>query len=372
MKKRILIHGRFTTHHFAVRNVIYNLARELSERENLEVFITINKNSEHEDFKKMRVKILYIHLNSDNSILNVLHTLFIIPIILMINRINICIYPGICFYLFAPCKTILYMHDLIEYHIDNQSKIKLFYRKIVYPYDCKRADKIITVSENSKRDLEAILKINKDKIAVAYNGYDEGLYPVNKNIAAKYVEQNYHIKNYIYFMGYITHPQKNLIYLINEFAKVRKIYNSLTLTFAGPIGKDASIIFDAVKDNNIEDSFKYLGKVPYEDIKYLYSAAKLFCFPSLYEGFGMPVLEAMASKTIVFASNVSSMPEILTNEKYLVDPYKEGDLSEKILRYFQKTDDENEEVLENNYQRAKYFSWKKHADIVYRVISELK
>lgn len=371
MKKKVFINGRFTTHHFAIRNVIYSITKELSKKDDLEVFITINKNSDKKDFEKLDVNIINVNINSDSSILNNLYTIFIVPLLLIKYRINLCIYPGISLFLFKPCKTILYMHDLIEYQMDNQSKKQLIFRKITYPYVCKLANKIVTVSKNSKKDLESILNVKSEKISVFYNGFDDDIYPVEKQAAAKYVEEKYQISNYIYYMGYITHPQKNLIYLINEFKILHENNKDLNLVFAGPIGKDSDLIFNAVKDNNLESSFKYLGKVPYEHIKYLYSASICFCFPSLYEGFGMPVLESMATKTITFASNISSIPEILTNENYLIDPRKKGDLSDCIQKHFQISDVKKEEVVEKNYQRTKAFSWENHGDSLHKLILKL-
>lgn len=365
MKKKILINGRFTSHHFAIRNVIFNLAKYLSCDEQYEVYIILNKDSDIDEFKKLNLKILTNPFRADNAILNHTYTIFILPFLLLLHRINVVIYPQICIYLLNPCKTILYLHDLIEYYIDNQSKKRMIFRKIAYPYICKHADVIMTVSENTKKDIIKFFNIPSSKIHVAYNGVNEDLSPVAKPKAKDYVLAKYGIKSYIFYIGYLSHPQKNLIYLIDEFANFLKFKPDLQLVFAGPKGKEADLILSRIKEKNIENNFFYLGKVDFGDLRYLYSACEVFCFPSIYEGFGMPVLEAMACGAPVITSNVSSLPEIMNDVTFLIDPSKSGDLANKLEIMFQ---DDRLQIGKCNLERSKLFSWQKHGDVLKSVI----
>lgn len=366
MKKRVLINGRFTSHHFAIRNVIYNITKQISQRDDVETFIVLNRDSDISEFEKLPVNIIFNESPADSGIRNHLFTIFKLPFILLKKRIDIVIYPQICFFLYNPCKCILYMHDLIEYKLSSQKKQKMLFRKIAYPYICKRANRIVAVSENTKKDLHRILSVDTNKIAVAYDGADVNLKPLDKKEAKEFVKKRYGINNYLFYIGYLTHPQKNLIYLISEFEKINKRYPELELVFAGPKGKDAHLILEKAQSVNIK--FHYLGKVPYEDLSSLYSACEVFCFPSLYEGFGMPVLEAMKCGAPVIASNTSSIPEILNDKRFLINPNKEGDL-EKVFEDVMKLD--LEEISHCNIKQSENFTWNKHGQIIYEILDSI-
>lgn len=370
-KNRVLINGRFTSHHFAIRNVILNVTRKLAEDESLEVFVVLCKNSDTTDFEKLKVRIIGNPIDADNAVGNHLFTLFILPFILLYHRISLVIYPQICVFSFNPCKTILYIHDLIEYHIENQIRKKMIFRKFVYPYVCKHSDKIIAISESTKKDLIDIFKIAEKKIVVNYDGKDEELTQINRNEAQEYVAHKYGLSNYIFYIGYLTHPQKNLLYLIDEFEKFHAKYSEANLVFAGAKGKNSELILERA-EKLPKGSFKYLGIVPYEDLKYLYSACQLFCFPSLFEGFGMPVLEAMSCGAVVITSNTSSLPEIQPDERFLIDPNKENVLTEKLVKYFYA---DNTKIIEKNIRQAANFSWEKHGIILrneVKILLEIK
>ena len=368
MKKKILINGRFSSHHFAIRNVIYNIAKELSKKKEWDVYIILNKDSSIEDFRSLDLHIIINPCPADSAAVNHLYTMFILPWILFIKRISLVIYPQISVFLYNPCKSIMYMHDLIEYHIDSQKQSKLAFRKKIYPYVCKHSDMIVAVSESTKKDIVNFFKIPEKKIVVAYDGKDENLVPVDKTEAKSYVEKKYGINNFVFYIGYLTHPQKNLIYLIDEFSRFKESNNNTSLVFAGPRGKDADYILEHGHKVLGEDQFKYLGKVPYDDLRYLYSACELFCFPSLFEGFGMPVLEAMSCGAVVISSNVSSIPEILQDQRYLVNPKNKGELCGRMLESYGK---DNMEISKRNIEVAKKYSWESHGNVLRDVINKL-
>ena len=329
----------------------------------------MNKDSDIEDFEKLNLKILYNPCPADSSVLNHLYTMFVLPWIILFHKINVAVYPQICIYLFNPfCKVILYMHDLIEYHYDSQTKSKLLFRKIAYPYDCKHADIIVTVSESTKKDLIDIFGISSDKIVVAWNGKNEALTPVDKEKARNHLMEVYNISNFILYLGYITHPQKNLLYLIDEFAKFHKQHPESQLVFAGAEGKNSDMILEHAKVMLPSNAFKYLGRGPFEELRNLYSACELFCFPSLFEGFGIPVLEAMSCGAVVLTSNCSSFPEILPDKRFLINPREKGELSEAMQTFYGK---DNTQIITSNIERAKLFTWDNHCRILENVIQKL-
>lgn len=365
-KKKVLLNARISSHHFALKNVILNLAKGLSADSEFELYLLISKNTDIPGIRELKAKVIVSPISSDNSVMNHLYSIFMLPLILLRHQIDLLIFPQICIYLFKVCPILLYMHDLIEYHIPNQKKLKLLFRKIAYPIDCKLANHIITVSESSKKDLMEILHVPENKITIAYNGCDTDLKSIPETEACNYVLKKYGIKNYLYYMGYITHPQKNLLYLIDEVTELKKEMPEICLVFAGPQGKEADRILNYARQK-LGSAFKYLGKVPWDDLKYLYSGCLTFCFPSLYEGFGMPVLEAMRCKRPVITSNISSLPEIMQDERCLINPKSSGELCSKL----KFTITNRIELGEMNYKESMRFSWKEHVSTVLKSIKML-
>lgn len=354
-KKRVLLNARISSHHFALKNVILNLAAGLADDPEFDLYLLISRDTDIPGIRDLHARILTAPIAADQSALNHLYSIFVLPLVLLRHRIDLLVFPQIGIYLFKVCRILFYMHDLIEYHIPNQKKSKLLFRKIAYPFDCRLADHLITVSENSQKDLMEILHVPAGKITVAYDGCDSDLRPIPEGEARDYVAEKYGIRNYLYYMGYITHPQKNLLYLIDEVAEFRKKNPDISLVFAGPQGKEADRIL-AHANQKLGAHFKYLGKVPWEDLKYLYSGCLTFCFPSLYEGFGMPVLEAMRCRRPVITSNVSSLPEILQDKRCLINPTHSGELCSALAFTISHRD----ELGEANYQSSLRFSWQDH------------
>lgn len=365
-KKRVLLNARISSHHFSLKNVIFNLASGLAKDSAFDLYVLISRDTDIPGIRELNARILNASIPADQSALNHLYSIFVLPLILLRHRIDLLIFPQIGIYLFKICKILFYMHDLIEYHIPNQKRSKLLFRKIAYPLDCKLADHLITVSENSKKDLMKILHVSEEKITVAYDGCDPDLQSIPEEQACDYVAHKYGIKNYLYYIGYITHPQKNLLYLIDEVAEFKKEMPEINLVFAGPRGKEADRILNHASQK-LGSSFLYLGKVPQADLKYLYSGCLTFCFPSLYEGFGMPVLEAMRCKRPVISSNVSSIPEIMQDKRCLINPETPGELCSRL----KFTITHRRELGEMNYRNSLSFSWHKHVMTVQKTLKAI-
>lgn len=364
-KRRILINGRFSSHHFAIRNVIFNITKQLSLDNDYEIYVVLNKDSDIGDFKSLNVRIVTNPCKADSAAMNHLYTMFVLPFILMKYEIDLVIYPQICIFLFNPCKSILYMHDLIEYHMDSQNWKKMLFRKTAYPYICNLADGIVAVSENTQKDIVSILRVKPDKVHVNYDGADDRIAPINDTVARAYVKEKFGIERYVFYIGYLTHPQKNLIYLIDEFERFRVTHPDYELVFAGPKGKNSEQIL--ARATRLGSVFRYLGKVDYGDLPYLYSACEVFCFPSLYEGFGMPVLEALQCGVPVITSDRSSLPEILPDEKWLIDPERIYELS---VRLSEIVGCARTEISKRNIDYAKNFSWHKHGERLKTIIKQ--
>ncbi|MDD2823523.1 MAG: glycosyltransferase family 1 protein [Candidatus Daviesbacteria bacterium] len=287
-------------------------------------------------------------------------------------------------------KTIVTVHDLGAEYLPKTHQLKQrAYLKLMTDYQLKSATHIIAVSKATKDDLIKKVKINPNKISVIYEGYDNKAFKPLKNDEFSDVLKYYDIEsnNYFLFVGTIQ-PRKNLAKLISAYAQFlrgvagagapRRVPASeartsdggkarqdpeLTLPkliLAGGKGWLSDEIYELPKKLGIEDQVKFLGYVPDENLPALYNGAKGLLFPSLFEGFGLPILEAMACACPVLTSNISSMPEIAGEAAILVNPYLEEEIAQGISKLF------NDKNLSNKLEtmgiaQSKKFSWEKCA-----------
>lgn len=227
----------------------------------------------------------------------------------------------------------------------------------------KRADKIITVSEFSKSEIVKYLNIDEEKIVVMPNGVDFDLYHDSYSLRSiDEVLNRYHInRKYFLYVGTIE-PRKNLIQLIHAFEQF-PYAKDYQLVLAGGIGWKSKKIRETIDLSHLKDNILLTDYVPEEDIPLLMNGCEAFVFPSIYEGFGMPVAEAMACRKPVITSNISSMPEIIGEAGIYVDPYN----SESIVEAFNLVANQEEKcskLAEIGYLKSKQFTWKNSVEIL--------
>ncbi|EOQ95853.1 glycosyltransferase, group 1 family protein [Leptospira wolbachii serovar Codice str. CDC] len=254
-------------------------------------------------------------------------------------------------------KCIVTIHDLIPYHFKaaHSSFVKRVYMQIVFRWIKWFALKIITVSKFTKQDLVQSFGYSENKISVVYNGIDRKIFSnkplTNLNI---FLKKQSLPKSYLFTVG-IGKAHKNFPFLletIEELWKEKKLNLPLVI---GGISKEIPTELKVFKDKYPNLIF-FLPHLPYEELPLAYQGAKLFIFPSLYEGFGFPVLESQSVGTVVLSSNVSVLPEILGSTAEYFDPYSKENLKSKIL--FLLSNDK----LQKDYQKkglvnANRFLW---------------
>lgn len=226
----------------------------------------------------------------------------------------------------------------------------------------KASAMIITISEHSKKDLLDMFDVMPDKIFVTYPPLMlKPLSSEEENISLFLKKYNLRFRNYILFVGAIE-PRKNVGRLIDAYSMID---TSMPLII---VGKKAWL-YEKELARNLEN-VRLLGHVSADDLRYLYSGAYCFVFPSLYEGFGLPPLEAMAFRCPVITSNVTSLPEVCGDAALYVDPYDINDISEKIERLLdnQKL---RTELAEAGKERAKIFSMENYIKKVYEAYNKL-
>jgi glycosyltransferase involved in cell wall biosynthesis len=256
-------------------------------------------------------------------------------------------------------KTVLTVHDLVWRHFpETMERYNLLVMQIVARRSIKAADHIIAVSNSTAGALVDLFGVRREKISVIHHGADRYV-PLDRDESAEYISERYKTdKDYVLTVSTIE-PRKNLKTLLRVFSRLKP--EGLQLLVAGASGwKTSSLQEEYGRLGLTEREVKFLGYVPEEDMNRLYSGAKLFAFPSIYEGFGIPPLEAMASGTPVIASRESSIPEVVGNAGMLLDPYDEEAWEAAILRVMSESA-LREEMRKKGIERAKIFSWEKAA-----------
>lgn len=261
---------------------------------------------------------------------------------------------------FVKGKRVCTIHDMTikaypkTVRIENRIMMMLNLKKT-----CKRADRIITSSEFSKKEIVKYMDVNPDKISVLYSGVNLDLYKPCKNLKKiKKVRDKYSIPDKYYLYLGTLEPRKNIERLIMGYGilKSKKEKKIPKLVIAGKKGWMYEDIFKLVKEKELLDDIIFTGYVTQAEAPILMSGAVAFVFPSLYEGFGMPPLEAMACGTPVITSNCASLPEVVGNDGILVDPYSVEEISNALEEIY--IDSEKAKKMSiMGIERAKKFSW---------------
>lgn len=339
------------------RNLICLLDNASSENDY--VIYTNYDMKEALSFSNPNVKVKTYGVSKESSLKNLLWTTFVFPFKVLKEKADKALIPNFTLLLFKFKPTVVIMHDLIEFNVpDKFSKKKMFYRtKLADPITAKMANHIITVSENSKRDIIKFLGIKENKITVVYNGVDQKKFTKMDDIKATKIlsSKNWPI-HYLLYAGTIDHPGKNAMSVIKAFEvlKNNNKYNG-NLVLAGMPGVGFEIVKEYVEQSMYKDEIIFTGFVTDDELVALYSKCDVFCFVSLYEGFGIPPLEAMACGAKVIVSNTSSLPEVVGEVGRTVDPINIQALAQNIEEIINEKDIEDNDRLANHLLN---YNWK--------------
>lgn len=267
------------------------------------------------------------------------------------NRIHVFFSPAHYSPRFCPCPTVVTIHDVAYIHFPDEFLKKDLYQLINWTrYSIRKATKVITVSKATKKDVVSHYHVPENKIEVVYNGFekdvehDEAVPPQPKIT-----------KPYVLYVGTIQ-PRKNIIALIRAFSLFYKTHPEYYLVITGKKGWLFDQIFREARDLYLQNKIIFTGYVTDEELVYLYRHAFCFVLPSLYEGFGIPILEAMSFGTPVVSSFSSSLPEVGGEAALYFDPEDEKDLAHK-LEVLHTDNKLRNELIAKGSERIRQFSW---------------
>ena len=296
-----------------------------------------------------------------------------IPLAVRRERLDLFHSPHYVLPALTPSKTVVTIHDCIhlvfpEYR---QRPLRAAYARASLFAAARKSDRIFTVSEASKRDILKFINVPPEKIVVTPNAIDDRFSELPSEQHVKDTRERYQLSHsYLLYVGNIK-PHKNLERLIEAFHLVRQQGRfELELLIIGDEISKLKALRRAVHKYDIHRYVRFLGYVPQTTLAVLYRLADVFVFPSLYEGFGLPPLEAMASGTPVVTSNVSSLPEVVGDAAVLVDPYKAESIADGILTVLRSTHLRGE-LSKRGLERVKAFSWARSVQRVREVYGEV-
>ena len=273
----------------------------------------------------------------------------------------------------VPIRTpfIITIHDLTYYKQPNAFTLgSRMIKKAISPISIKHASRIIADSENTKRDIVEFFPKMEKKVKVIYPGTSMFGEIKDTNIIEEVKEKYRIVGKYILYMGTLE-PRKNLIRLIEAYHTLvneEKIEEKLVL--AGKKGWMYNDIFAKVIELNLQERVLFTDYISEEDKPALYSGAKVFVYPSLYEGFGLPPLEAMSCGTAVVVSNRSSLPEVVGDAGIYVNPYDVDSIAQGIYSALANKG-LRQDLAGRGIEQAKLFSWEKTVDQIIEVYKEI-
>lgn len=285
----------------------------------------------------------------------------------MLGGVDIFFIPNFNFLsLSSNCKKILTVHDLSFEIYPNffSLKRKLWHRIIAPRKIIRQADSLIADSQSTKNDLIELYQVAAGKIKIIHLGVDRLLYkkiePSNLNL--KLIKDKYKLPDqFILYLGTIE-PRKNIESIIESFnlLKIDSSFQDLNLVIAGEAGWRCKQVFEMASKSKYKDQIKFIGYVKKSDKPYLYNLTETFLFPSFYEGFGLPILEAQACGTPVITSTNSSLPEITADSAFLINPDNLTEIKNAIRQILTNQELKND-LINKGLENSAKFTWQKCA-----------
>jgi len=263
----------------------------------------------------------------------------------------------------APCPRVATIHDLAPFRVAGKYDLaRMFYGRVVVKHLARRQDAIIAVSRNTARDLETFFGLSGERVRVVLNGLDHARFYPRRAEETRAARARFGLdKPFVLYVARLEHPGKNHVRLIEAFEEFKRDTGSdWQLALGGSDWHGAEAIHRRIAQSPCAKDIRALGFVADEHLPALYSAASLFVYPSLYEGFGMPPVEAMACACPVISSDRGSLGEVVGEAARIVDPEKSGTIADALAEFYRNAT-EREKWVQRGLKRAAELSWKNAA-----------
>ena len=285
-----------------------------------------------------------------------------LPRIIRQRQPDLCHFPNNTAPFCQSGPTVITIHDASLFlHSRHHPRSRLLALRLLLPHVARRATAVITVSHRARQDLIRVLQLPAGKIHVIHEAAPAGFQPLVDPVQRRQLRARYNLPdNFVLFVGTIE-PRKNLKRLIRAVAQLRQRGCDTRLVIVGPNGWLVNGSLEKeIETLGVANVVQNLGYVPQADLPGIYSLATLFAFPSLYEGFGLPPLEAMACGTPVLTSRDSAMAEICGEAAWLVDPHQEEAIADGLACLWQDAD-QRAHLRQLGLARAQKYSWERTA-----------
>jgi glycosyltransferase involved in cell wall biosynthesis len=357
-------------HDFGIGTYIRNLLRHLARMDDRTEYIVVCRPEDRAGLSALGENFRLVSESAGNY---TVAEQVKIPLVLQREGVTLFHAPHYVLPPLIRCRSVVTIHDCIHLMFPQYlpNRFAFTYAKASIGLAARRATRVLTVSESSKRDILRFVDAEPEKIDVIYNAYDErfAIDPAEEQVVR--VRERFQLQDeFVLYAGNVK-PHKNLERLIDAFQIVRKRgLDHLKLVLIGDEISKYTALRRAVHRHQLHKYVRFLGYLPEETLAVMYRLAGVFVFPSLYEGFGLPPLEAMASGTPVVTSNVSSLPEVAGDAAVLVDPYDPAAIADGIYRVL--SDEQlRKDLRHRGVARAGMFSWEQSVRRVRQIYAEV-
>lgn len=319
----------------------------------------------------MRYTLNICHFDAERFYVRILWEQCVLPLQLILNKVDILFAPSLSAPIFSSVRCVIVIHDMVAFYFGSRySRLRKWYIRFMTHCLLEKAERIITVSQHSMNDIAKYSKKNVSKLSVIYEGVEDKFHVIDDRELLRCCREKYNLpEKFILYVGMLE-PGKNLHRLIRAYGAIYKNIQE-KLVISGKKGWAFNDIFELVKELGLEKNVLFTGYVDDEDLPALFNCARIFVYPSLYEGFGLPCLEAMACGVPVITSGVTSLPEVVGDAAVLVNPQNEDSIASAIKELIE-SERLREEKQGKGFERIKIFSWKKNTQKLLQVFAEIK
>lgn len=376
---RIGISGYVGNRLTGIGRVLINVLDELAKQHPEDEYILF-RNFDFKDYDCLahysNILLVDVPYTKESTGKNILWHQWLFQKLLKQYKCDIAYIPNFTLLLWKAVPTVVTIHDLIEYNVPEKfSKARMLYRKgICDPLMAKRSDHILTVSQSSYNDIVKYLGVNPQKLTLTLNASDKNFFKkyTQEEVMPAIKEYNLGYKEYLLFVGTIDYPGKNIKTVIEAFFNLRAKgeLEGKKLVIIGKNGFNSEVIYGFVNASPFKDEVIFTGYLKDEDLPKFYAGAAIMLYLSFFEGFGLPVLEAMSCATPVICSNTSCFPEIVEELDVTVPPTDVPAVEKKIMKIMNDT--EYADILALKcYEKSLKYSWQETAKVYYKTFKDI-